>query len=68
MSHPHKTGDLDLALSYRPFVSGLWDQGVYPHFCDTRESPHYMVGLSLRGPLCCIAEVVIPHELCCLGK
>ena len=25
----------------RVFYSGpgLWDQGVYPHFCDTRESP-----------------------------
>ena len=29
--------------------AGLWDQGVYPHFCDTRESPFYMGGLSLGG-------------------
>ena len=23
----------------KPFESGLWDPGVHPHLCDTRESP-----------------------------
>ena len=40
---------------------GLWDQGVYPRFCDTRASPLYMGGWSLGGPFCCIT-VVISHN------
>ena len=32
-----------LSHAYVCFVgtlqTGLWDQGVFPHFCDTRESP-----------------------------
>ena len=40
------------------YLSGMWDQGVYPHFCDTRESPPLTGGSSLGlGPFCCIAEV-----------
>ena len=46
----------------RHFGSGLWDQGVYPHFCDTRESPLYMGSWSLGAPFCCITEVVISHS------
>ena len=45
-----------------PCSSGLWDQGVYRHFCDTRKSPLYMGGWSLGGPFCCITEVVISHS------
>ena len=45
----------------QPF-NWLWDQGVYPHFCDTRESPLYMGGWSLGGHFCCITEVVISHS------
>ena len=26
-------------LGVNGVFSGLWDQGLYPHFCDTRESP-----------------------------
>ena len=25
--------------NFNHFSAGLWDQGVYPHFCDTRQSP-----------------------------
>ena len=39
------------------FCSRVWDQGVYPDFCDTRESPLHMGGRSLGGPFCCITEV-----------
>ena len=30
-------------------VTGLWDQGVFPHFCDTRESPPLYGGLNVFG-------------------
>ena len=30
--------------------AGLWDQGVLPHFCDTRESPLYMGGVVFGKP------------------
>ena len=29
---------------------GLWDQGVFPHFCDTRESPRLYWGLVFGKP------------------
>ena len=48
--------------SVHPLGSGLWDQRVYPHFCDTRESPLSMGGWSLGGHFCCITEVVISHS------
>ena len=46
--------------------TGLCDQGVYPHFCDTWISPLYMGGWSLGGFL--LSEVVISHspeQKCC---
>ena len=30
--------------------AGLWDQGVYTHFCDTREPPLYIGGLVFGRP------------------
>ena len=33
-------------LDFRHFLAGLWDQGVNPHFCDTREPPPFYGGLA----------------------
>ena len=32
------------------YLSGLWDQGVFPHFCDTRESPPFYGELVFGKP------------------
>ena len=32
------------------FRAGLWDQGVFPHFCDTRESLPLYGGLVFGKP------------------
>ena len=37
-------------FSFRLPGSGLWDQGVCPHFCDTRESPPLYRGLVFGRP------------------
>ena len=38
------------ACNNQPFVAGLWDQGVFRHFCDTRESPPLYGGLVFGKP------------------
>ena len=53
----HLTGEL---LSRLPSRSGLWDQGVYTHFCDTRGSPLYMGASSLAGQLVVVSQWAFP--------
>ena len=36
---PSKQHFLKLIFLWFPFKPGFWNQGVYSHFCDTRESP-----------------------------
>ena len=44
-------------------ISGLWDQGVYPHFCDTRQSPPLPAGLVFgAGPFCTCPGCRAFHE------
>ena len=45
--------------SFQNRVVGSRGFSVFPHFCDTRDSPLYVAGLSLRSPFCCITEVVV---------
>ena len=48
--------------------AGLWDQGVFPHFCDTRESPPLYWGLVFGKPCFCITEVGISHSPAVKGR
>ena len=38
-------------LGPNPQKTGLWNQGAYPHICDTREPPPFYGGLVFGKPL-----------------